>query len=70
MVGKDILEDPDNCRLANTQRGSNLTSGLTIAGQSNNVFFLGRGDRVHGRIAKALSGLSVLKQLQLKWLVR
>jgi len=52
MVGKEVLEDPDNCRLANTQRGSNFTSGLTIAGLRNDVFLLSRGDRAHGRIEK------------------
>jgi hypothetical protein len=52
MVGKKVLEDPDNCRLANTQRGSNFMSGLTIVGLSNDVFLLSRGDKAHGRIEK------------------
>ena len=52
MVGKEILEDPDNCSLTNIQRGSNFTSGLTIAGLRNDVFLLSRGDRAHGRIEK------------------
>ena len=48
MVGKEVSEYPGDSRLAETKGGGNMTSGMVMTGQSKDVFFLSRGDGMHG----------------------
>ena len=48
MVGKEVSEYPGDSRLAETKGGGNITSGMVMTGQSKDVFFLSKGDGMHG----------------------
>ena len=50
LVWKELLEDSGDSGLADTQFGGNMTSGMTMGGQGEDVFFLSRGDGSHGGI--------------------
>ena len=47
MVEKEVSEYSGDGRLAETKRGGNMTSGITMTSQSKDVFFLSREDGMH-----------------------
>ena len=50
VIGKEVLKCSGDSRSPNTKFGSNMMSGAAIGGQRKDVFLLGGGNGMHGKL--------------------